>query len=410
MIRRSFMTFDFPEDPETICQTLYNSESTCSRCIGYCNFHKAYVTQKQMKTKQCLQKNCDAFIKNANHQFWIEREQKKKELKLKKIQKKRIEEEKLSKFHLVTENQKKKNIHIRKKRFICLDLKTCKLAGAQKKAMKGKSEEVIQIGAVMLDEKLNYLSQFSSFVKPVYGAVSTETVDNPNFYKESLENADTFSTAFYKLYAWAGSNQDDVTTLCWSNSVYIHLWDEIYIKAKNHDEYRDFLKTFVDLQAIVDNVLYSKNQISFDTSLKYCHIKFAGSRESALNYSFNEARLFYKLMKHNKEKLDLNPLWKYTETDLSKYFYEKNSHSNDFTASFAAFMPDDFIKQFSESQKPVEIEAQTSKRKKAPLFISKVFSCSKYGININRWLEFSVKMMFLKDKNYLKISESYYKD
>lgn len=63
------MTFEFPEDPETICQTLYNTESTCSRCIGYCDFHKAYVTQKQMKTKQCLQKNCDAFIKNTKNRL-----------------------------------------------------------------------------------------------------------------------------------------------------------------------------------------------------------------------------------------------------------------------------------------------------------------------------------------------------
>lgn len=403
------MTFEFPENPEEICQTLYGSESPCSRCVGYCDFHKAYVTQKQMKTKQCLQKNCDAFIKNTNNQFWIDREQKKEKLKLKKLQEKRIEEEKLAKFHLITENQKKKNINIRKKRFICLDLKTCRLTSAQKKAMKGKSEEVIQIGAVMLDENLDYLSQFSSFVKPVYGIISEETVDNPDFYKETLENADIFPAAFYKLFTWAGGNQDDVTTLCWSNSVYIQLWDEIFVKAKNHDEYREFLKTFVDLQALFDDELRSENQISFDTSLKYCHIKFDGSRDSALSYSFNEARLFNKLMKHNKENLDLNPLWKYTETGLSKFFYEKNSHSNDFTSSFAAFMPDDLIKQFSEPQKIDEIKAETSKRKNPPLFISKIFSCSKYGINVNRWLKFSIKMIFIKDVNYLKISKNSYK-
>lgn len=403
------MTFEFPENPEAICQTLYGSESPCFRCVGYCTFHKAYVTQKQMKTKQCLQKNCDAFIKNTNNQFWIEREQKKEELKRKKIQERKIEEEKLSKLHLITENQKK-NAHIRQKRFICLDLKTCKLAGAQKKAMKGKSEETIQIGAVMLDENFNYLSQFSSFVKPVYGVVSAESVDNPDFYKESLEHADTFSAAFYKLFTWAGGNKDDVTTLCWSNSVYIQLWDEIYVKAKNHNEYREFLKTFVDLQAIIDNALCSENQISFDAALKFCHIKFDGSRESSLNYSFNLARLFNKLMKLSKEKAGFSPLWKYTESDLSKYFYETNTHSSDFTSSFATFVSEDFIKQFSESQKTAEIKAQTAKRNKPPFFISKIFSCSKYGININRWLKFSIKMLFIKDTNYLKISESSYRE
>lgn len=400
------MTFDFPKEPEAICPTLYGTKSVCYRCIGYCNFHKAYVTHKQMKTKQCLQKNCNAFIKNANHQFWIEREQKKEELKLKRILEKRIEEEKLSKFRLITE--KKENINIRQKRFICLDLKTCRLTGKQKKAMQEISGEVIQIGAVMLDEQFNYLSQFSIFVKPVYGVISAESVDNPDFYKDSLEHADTFSTAFYKLFIWAGSNQDDVTTLCWSNSVYTQFWDEIYIKAKNHDEYRDFLKTFVDLQALMCNALRSENQISFDASLKYCHIKFAGVRESALNHSFNQARIFNKLMKHTKENVDFNPLWKYTETDLSKYFYATKSHSGDFTSSFAVFMSEDLIKQFSESKKLVQIKAQSSKRNKSPVFFSKIFSCTKYGINVNNWLKFSIKMLFLKDINYLKLSGDSY--
>ncbi|MGP1496337.1 MAG: hypothetical protein ACTTJG_06015 [Treponema sp.] len=402
------MTFDFPKEPEAICPTLYGTKSVCYRCIGYCNFHKAYVTHKQMKTKQCLQKNCNAFIKNANHQFWIEREQKKEELKLKRILGKRIEEEKLSKFRLIKENQKKENINIRQKRFICLDLKTCRFTGKQKKAMQEISGEVIQIGAVMLDEQFNYLSQVSIFVKPVYGVISAESVDNPDFYKDSLEHADTFSTAFYKLFIWAGSNQSDVTTLCWSNSVYTQLWDEIYIKAKNHDEYRDFLKTFVDLQALMCNALRSENQISFDASLKYCHIKFAGARESALNYSFNQARIFNKLMKHTKENVDFNPLWKYTETDLSKYFYATKSHSSDFTSSFAAFMSEDLIKQFSEPQKPVHINAQSSKRDKSSVFFSKMFSCTKYGINVNNWLKFSIKMLFLKDINYLKLSGDSY--
>ena len=287
-------------------------------------------------------------------------------------------------------------------------MKTCRLTGKQKKAMQEISGEVIQIGAVMLDEQFNYLSQFFTFVKPVYGVISAESVDNPDFYKDSLEHADTFSTAFYKLFIWAGSNQSDVTTLCWSNSVYTQLWDEIYIKAKNHDEYRDFLKTFVDLQALMCNALRSENQISFDASLKYCHIKFAGVRESALNYSFNQARIFNKLMKHTKENVDFNPLWKYTETDLSKYFYATKSHSDDFTSSLAAFMSEDLIKQFSEPQKPVHIKAQSSKRDKSSVFFSKMFSCTKYGINVNNWLKFSIKMLFLKDINYLKLSGDSY--
>ena len=39
------ITVEFPTDPEAICHALYNTETTCSRCIGYCTFHNAYVTR-----------------------------------------------------------------------------------------------------------------------------------------------------------------------------------------------------------------------------------------------------------------------------------------------------------------------------------------------------------------------------
>ena len=397
------ITVEFPTDPEAICHALYNTETTCSRCIGYCTFHNAYVTRKQLKTKECLQKNCNALVKNTNHQFWIEREQKKEELKLKRIEEKKAVEETYAKYNLITENQKKKNIYIRQKRFICIDLKTCKLSGKQKQAMKGLNNEVIQIGAVMLDEKLNYLSQFSTFIKPLHGVISQESVDNPDFYKESVEHADTFSTAFYKLYTWAGSNKDDVTTLCWSNFVYTQLWNEIFIKAKNHDEYRDFLKTFIDLQALFGKAISSDKQISFESCLKYSLIKFDGIRDSALSYAFNEARIFNKLMNHNEENLSFDPLWKYTETELSKHFYTTESHSKDFTSSFAAFMSEDLLKQFREEPKPVVTKTNASKSKNTPLLFSKLFTCSKYGIKVNNWLKFSTRMFFIRDVNYYKL-------
>ena len=52
----------------------------------------------------------------------------------------------------------------------------------------------------------------------------------------------------------------------------------------------------------------------------------------------------------------------------------------------------------------------TSKRNKSPIFISKMFACSKYGINVNHWLKFSTKMLFCKDVNYFKLSGETYEN
>ena len=51
---------------------LYN---TCSDNVaGYCTHHCCSMTVKQIKTKNCLGKNCWYFRKNENHSWWKQRE------------------------------------------------------------------------------------------------------------------------------------------------------------------------------------------------------------------------------------------------------------------------------------------------------------------------------------------------
>lgn len=63
-------------------QTLYNGYS--DNCCAYCELHQCSMTVKQMKMKECLQKQCRHLEKNETHQYWRQREavkQKRKERK-----------------------------------------------------------------------------------------------------------------------------------------------------------------------------------------------------------------------------------------------------------------------------------------------------------------------------------------
>lgn len=294
----------------------------------------------------------------------------------------------------------------RKKRYICLDLEMCELTSKQRKSVKGMSSEVIQIGAVMLDENLNCISQFSSFVKPEYGQISETISLLTGITPETVEHADSFTTALYKLICWAGN--DDITTFCWSTSDYSQLWDEIYIKAKNHDEYRNFLKTFVDLQAIFGKILKTEYSISLDAALKYCHLKFNGQRHSAIFDAFNTARILFKLNKIGT----LGDYWtyiaSYTESEMSKRYSKLNSLDKDYTSSFASFISPDILEKFGYSRKEGEnLEAvkkieTTSPAKNPKISLLKFLDCSRYGINASAWLKFTVRMCFVSD---LKLSK-----
>lgn len=65
---------------------LFNSES--SNIAGYCKRHHCNMTVKQIKCKNCLDKQCWHLEKNEEHNWWKQREiikQKRKDRKLARI-------------------------------------------------------------------------------------------------------------------------------------------------------------------------------------------------------------------------------------------------------------------------------------------------------------------------------------
>lgn len=57
-------------------QSLYNTEISEKRCIGYCQRHHCYLSSTQLKQKECLKKQC-SHLERYEHEFWRQRELKK---------------------------------------------------------------------------------------------------------------------------------------------------------------------------------------------------------------------------------------------------------------------------------------------------------------------------------------------
>lgn len=63
-------------------ECLFNSQS--NNCCGYCKYHHCSMTVKQMRAKNCLQKECRHLVKNESHAYWKQREVVKQKKKAKK--------------------------------------------------------------------------------------------------------------------------------------------------------------------------------------------------------------------------------------------------------------------------------------------------------------------------------------
>ena len=63
---------------------LRNENTKKTKFIGYCRLHKGVMTVTQVKTKQCLSKQCHHFCKYKQHPYWEMREKIKLEKKKEK--------------------------------------------------------------------------------------------------------------------------------------------------------------------------------------------------------------------------------------------------------------------------------------------------------------------------------------
>ena len=72
---------------ENLVMGLYGSHISKTKAVGYCYYHKTAMTVKTIKRHGCLCKNgkqCDAFKKYEEHDFWRQHEQKKELRKARK--------------------------------------------------------------------------------------------------------------------------------------------------------------------------------------------------------------------------------------------------------------------------------------------------------------------------------------
>ena len=56
--------------------------------------------------------------------------------------------------------------------YLVLDLEMCMVKGSAKKKMHGMTQEIIQIGAVLLNKENHIIDEFSTYVKPEFGKLN----------------------------------------------------------------------------------------------------------------------------------------------------------------------------------------------------------------------------------------------
>lgn len=197
------------------------------------------------------------------------------------------------------------------KYYLVIDLEMCMVKGSAKKKMKGEKQEIIQIGAVMLDHKHRIIDEFSSFVKPEYGKVDEFIENLTGITQDDVEQASILRSALMKFADWIGERQ--ATVLSWSDSDYHQLQNEMRIKKIKHHKIQDLLDGWVDFQRSFDQMLGLKNQYALEDAMNISRLQAMGRMHDGLCDAYNTARLFIKVHRQSVFTFELVPICEYAE-------------------------------------------------------------------------------------------------
>lgn len=152
------------------------------------------------------------------------------------------------------------------------------------------SGEIIQIGAVKLDENFCPAEEFQSDVKPVYFRNMHYKVKKlTGIDKERLSHSQTFPSVFDRFRAWCGEGAVFVT---WG-------YDDRRIMEQNiivHDLDWDWIDDWVNLQLIYNlQTGGDKNQKSLASAMEHFSIEQTRTAHDALGDAYNTALVCSRL-------------------------------------------------------------------------------------------------------------------
>ena len=129
--------------------------------------------------------------------------------------------------------------------------------GSYSKKAHGYFNEIIEVGAVKVNEKMQILDEFRAAIKPVVSKkLSSIVTDLTNITAEELEDGTTFAGMMRQLSRWIGSEPS--TVLTWSTTDLLVLMENCRFFYGQQEI--PFLKNYMDFQ------VYAQQRMGVDTS------------------------------------------------------------------------------------------------------------------------------------------------
>ena len=178
--------------------------------------------------------------------------------------------------------------------YVVLDLEMCRVPkGARREAFRS-ANELIQIGAVVLDEDYGIKDTFMTYVAPQYGAIDSFIRRLTGITRDHTKGAPTTKDA---LQAFANWLPEDACLVAWSDNDRAQIEREIRGKDINIPKLNTYMDTecWVDCQQAFAERIDSQKCFRLSEALLLANIEYDDGAHDALVDARNTARLFAKV-------------------------------------------------------------------------------------------------------------------
>ncbi len=154
--------------------------------------------------------------------------------------------------------------------------------------------EIIEFGAVMLDDDLNEISTFKEFVKPELMFRMKEKIKVlTGITQAQLASADKFSVVLQEFMDWCKSMGEDFRIYAWSENDLEQIQGELKIKqVEITPEIQQLMDNWEDFQKEYCQIVKAESRINLEKALNCVGIIFDGKMHDALWDARNTAQLY----------------------------------------------------------------------------------------------------------------------
>ncbi len=205
--------------------------------------------------------------------------------------------------------------------YIVVDLEMCRVSKGARTANFPWANEIIQIGAVLMDEKYEIVDKKAIYVSPEYGRLSTFIENLTGINKNQVLNAPELELALNELTEWLP--EGNVTVVAWSENDRDQLRREIRGKSIDNARIAELFDNWIDCQKTFSEKMDYDRPYKLSEALVISGIYAEGREHDGLYDAYNTAKLFAKM--ETEQVLKMDPIFEKARKEVEHLNYSMGS-------------------------------------------------------------------------------------